>query len=292
MTQTPSTVLPPAAAEPPTGARRRRLPVSVAASILVLVAVAVCAVGAGWIVPGATTQDILLGQTPPGAPGHLLGTDDLGRDILALTIAGTHSAILGPVAIALGSMILGILLGTTAGYRGGLVDTVLARYADLMLALPAVLLAIVIAGVVGGGYWVTVALLVLLFSPSDIRLIRGSVIEQKTLPYIESSRVLGMRPHRIMFGQIVPNVVPIIVTNLMLNIVFALVAMSSLSYLGLGVGPGAPDWGRQLADGRNILGTTPTAILAPGVAIILTATAVNIVGDWLFDRLQSRVAAR
>ncbi|WP_137122733.1 ABC transporter permease [Segeticoccus rhizosphaerae] len=290
MTQSPLPALPTTQTQQPR--RRTALPVSIVVSVLVLALVAACVVGSQWIVPGATTQDILLGRTPAGTPHHLLGTDDLGRDILALTIAGTRSAIVGPIVIAAGSMAFGILLGTIAGYHGGLIDALLARYADLILALPAVLLAIVVAGIVGGGYWVTVALLIVLFSPSDIRLIRGSVMEQRAMPYIEACSVLGMRRRRIMFGQIVPNVVPIIITNFMLNIVFALVAMSSLSYLGLGVGPGAPDWGRQLADGRNILGSVPTAVLAPGIAIILTATAVNIVGDWLFERLQARVAAR
>lgn len=290
MTQSPpSSALPTDETE---SAVKRTMPVSVVVSLLVLVLVAACAIGSQWIVPSANTQNILLGRTPAGTTGHVLGTDDLGRNILALTIAGTRSAITGPLVIAAGSMACGILLGTVAGYHGGLIDAVLARYADLILALPAVLLAIVVAGIVGGGYWVTVALLIVLFSPSDIRLIRGSVMEQRAMPYIEACSVLGLRRRRVMFGQIVPNVIPIIITNFMLNIVFALVAMSSLSYLGLGVGPGAPDWGRQLADGRNILGSVPTAVLAPGLAIIVTATGVNIVGDWLFERLQARVAAR
>ena len=154
-------------------------------------------------------------------------------------------------------MIGGLLLGTLAGYRGGPLDAVIARWADLLLALPAVLLAIVVAGIVGGGYWITVAVLIVLFSPSDIRLIRGAVMEQKTQPYIESARVLRMPAWRIMYRQILPNVVPVAIANVMLNVAFAIVAMSSLSYLGLGVGPGSPDWGRQLSDGQNDPGGQP-----------------------------------
>jgi peptide/nickel transport system permease protein len=131
-----------------------------------------------------------------------------------------------------------------------------------------------------------------LFSPSDIRLIRGAVMEQKTQPYIESARVLRMPAWRIMYRQILPNVVPVAVANVMLNVAFAIVAMSSLSYLGLGVGPGSPDWGRQLSDGQNILAANPAAIIAPGVMIVATATAINIVGDWLFERLTARAASR
>ncbi|HKR69855.1 MAG TPA: ABC transporter permease [Streptosporangiaceae bacterium] len=272
--------------------RRGRVPVSVALSILLLVFVAVCAVVPGLVAPHADQQDILLGVTSPGTSGHLLGSDDLGRDILQLTFGGTRSAVLGPVAIALGSMLLGVLFGTTAGYRGGVLDGLIARWADLLLALPAVLLAIVVAGILGGGYWITVAILIVLFSPSDIRLIRGAVLEQKTLPYVESAKVLRMPAWRIMYRQILPNVVPVIIANFMLNIAYAIVAMSSLSYLGLGVGPGSPDWGRQLSDGQSILAANPAAILAPGILIVLTATAINILGDWLFDWLNTKVAAR
>ena len=275
------------------GARRRmRIPVSVALSVLLLLGVAVCAIVPGIVAPHADQQDILLGVTAPGTAGHVLGTDDLGRDILQLTLGGTRSAVVGPVLIALGSMLFGLLFGTTAGYLGGILDGVIARWADLLLALPAVLLAIVVAGIIGGGYGITVVILIVLFSPSDIRLIRGAVMEQKTLPYVESAKVLRMPAWRIMYRQILPNIVPVVIANFMLNIAYALVAMSSLSYLGLGVGPGAPDWGRQLSDGQQIIAANPAAILAPGILIVLTATAVNVLGDWLFDWLNAQVAAR
>jgi peptide/nickel transport system permease protein len=279
-----------AAAAP--GRRRLRFPVLVVISLIVLAFVAVCALAPGLVAPGATAQDILLGVSLPGTPGHLLGTDDLGRDILLLTLAGTRSAVLGPLVIAAGSMTLGILLGTPAGYFGGLLDTVVARWADLLMALPAVLLAIVIAGIVGGGYWVTVAIMIVLFSPSDVRLIRAGVLEQKGLPYVESARVLRLPAWRIMFGQVLPNVAPIFTTNFMLNIAYGLTAMSSLSYLGLGAGEGSPDWGRQLSDGQQLLTSNPAAALAPGIMIVLTAVAVNVVGDWLGERLSARIASR
>jgi len=275
--------------------RRRWLPrtqVSVALSTLALAFVAVCALLPGLVAPNSTAQDILLGVTSPGTAGHLLGTDNLGRDITLLTLGGTRSAIVGPLVIALGSMLFGILLGTPAGYFGGLTDGVIARWSDLLLALPATLLAVVVAGIVGGGYWITVLLLIILFSPSDIKLVRGAVLEQKTRPYIESARVLRMSAWRIMYRQILPNVAPVIIANFMLNIAYAIVSMSSLSYLGLGVGPGSPDWGRQLDDGQQLLASNPAALIAPGVMIVLTATAINIVGDWLFEWLNRRAAAR
>ncbi|MEV1204014.1 ABC transporter permease [Microbispora rosea] len=271
---------------------KRRPPVVAIMSAVVLAAVAVCAAGRELLAPHALDQDVYLGVVGAGVDGHLLGTDQLGRDILQLSLAGARSALAGPIVVAVGSMVIGVLLGTFAGYRGGIVDMLAGRYADLLLALPSVLLAIVVAGLVGRGYWVTVAVLIVLFSPSDVRLVRGAVMEQTPRPYIESARILGIRPTRIMFRHIAPNIVPIVVANLLLNVAFALVALSSLSYLGLGVPPGAPDWGRQLADGRALLGDNPLASVVPGVLIILTATAVNLLGDWLSELLDRRVVAR
>ena len=203
-----------------------------------------------WLASGATDQDILAGVTAPGTSGHPFGTDQLGRDILQLAIAGARSAVVGPLAIALGSMSIGLLLGTIAGYLGGPIDLLLSKYADLLLALPTTLVALVVAGLVDGGYWVTVLVLTLLFSPTDLRMVRGAVISQSTRPYIESAKVLGLTRRRIMFRHVVPNVLPIAITTMLLNIAFALVAMSALSFLGFGVGPGTPDWGRQLKIGR------------------------------------------
>lgn len=277
----------------PAGATfRSRFPLVVIAALVLLAFVAVCALLPGLVAPGATAQNILTGVTAPGAHGHLLGTDELGRDVLKLTLGGTRMAVLGPIVTAIGSLALGMLLGAPAGYFGGWLDTVVSRWADLLLALPAVLLAIVVSGIIGGGYWVTVAILVVLFSPSDIRLIRGGVIEQKSQPYVEASRVLRMPSRRVIYLQILPNVVPIMAANFMLNIVYGLVAMSSLSYLGLGVGPASPDWGRQLSDGQALLASNAAAALAPGIMIVLTAAAVNVVGDWLEERLAGKTERR
>ncbi|MEZ0075931.1 ABC transporter permease [Planotetraspora sp. GP83] len=271
---------------------RIRVPLVPAVSAALLAFVAVCAVARELVAPHALDQDIYLGVVGGGVEGHLFGTDQLGRDILQLSLAGARSALAGPLVVAAGSMLIGFFLGTVAGYRGGVADMLAGRYADLLLALPAVLLAIVVAGVIGRGYWITVAVLIVLFSPSDVRLVRSAVIEQAPRPYIESARLLGIRPFRIMFRHIAPNIFPIVVANLLLNVAFALVALSSLSYLGLGVPPGAPDWGRQLADGRELLGDNPLAAVVPGVLIIITATAVNLLGDWLSELLDRRVVAR
>jgi peptide/nickel transport system permease protein len=254
--------------------------------------IAIFVLASRWIVPNATQQNIMTGVTAPGTAGHLFGTDQLGRDIGQLAIAGASSAVVGPIVIALGSMVIGILLGTFAGYMGGWLDLLLSKYADLLLALPTTLVALVVTGLIDGGYWVTVLVLIMLFSPTDIRMIRGSVIAQTGRPYIESAKVLGLSRRRIMFRHILPNVLPVAFSTMLLNVAFALVSMSALSFLGLGVGPGVPDWGRQLSDSRDLIDRNWGSVVLPAMLIIITAAAINLLGDWLQDRFERRAVQR
>ncbi len=261
---------------------------AVIASTVLLIAVALVTVVSPWLVGPATSQSILDSLLPPGTPGHPLGTDELGRDVLLLTLAGTGSAISGPVVIAVGSMALAVLFGTLAGYLGGAVDSVIGRVVDVLLSLPVMLVAIVIAGIFGAGYWVTVVMLIVLFAPSDIRIVRAGVTEQTPRPYVEAAQMLSLSPARIMFRHIVPNVWPLILTNLMLNTGIALVTLSSLSFLGIGIAPGTPDWGRQIADGRSLIVDNPAMMLVPAILIVLVTMAINLLGDELGERLRER----
>ena len=259
---------------------------TLAAVFLALVVLA--AIASPFLTELATAQSILDSLLPPGSPGHPLGTDELGRDVLLLTLAGTGSAVAGPFVIAAGSMLLAILIGTLAGYLRGPVDWIVGRVVDILLSLPVMLVALVVAGIFGAGYWVTVIMLVLLFCPSDIRIIRAGVTEQAPRPYIEAAQMLSLSPARIMFKHIVPNVWPLIMTNFMLNLAIALVTLSSLSFLGIGVAPGTPDWGRQITEGRGILGDNPAMMVVPAILIVLVAMAINVLGDHLGERLRER----
>lgn len=261
---------------------------SVVLSAVFLIIIAIAAAISPFFKAAATTQSILDSLLPPGTPGHLLGTDELGRDVLLFTLAGTGSAIAGPMVIAVGSMLIAIVVGTLAGYIRGSVDWAVGRVVDILLSLPVMLVALVVAGIFGAGYWVTVGMLVLLFAPSDIRIVRAGVTEQAPRPYVEAAQMLSLSPATIMYRHIVPNVWPLIITNLMLNIAIALVTLSSLSFLGIGVGPGVPDWGRQIADGRSLLGDNPAMLLLPAILIVLVAMSINVVGDHLGERLRER----
>ncbi|MDR0554786.1 MAG: ABC transporter permease [Treponema sp.] len=232
----------------------------------------------GVLGPDALAQDLLNSGLPPLSKGHFLGTDALGRDVLKLTAAGTRSALAGPVCIAGGSLLIGVLLGSLAGWFGGPLDRIISLYTDLTLAMPSLLLAIVAAGIMGGGYSVGVAVLIALYSPFDIRLVRSAVISQKRKPYIEAAITQRLSPARILARHIFPNITLLILVNFFLNIAYGMVSMASLSFLGMGAAPGAPDWGRQLADGRALLFQNPASALSAGLAIILTAASINIMG--------------
>jgi peptide/nickel transport system permease protein len=266
-------------------------PLVVLALLVVAVVLVAAAFGSRLAPHGATSQDLLNSLAGPSRD-HLLGTDDLGRDIFSRTVVGARTAVVGPALVALGAMLLGNILGLVAGYRGGLLDTLITRYADLIYALPALLVAIVVVGVLGGGYFTAVALLVVLYSPVDTRLVRSATLVQRSLPYVEAARVTGVPPRRIMLAHIWPNVLPLAVANAFLTFAFSIVTLSSLSFLGLGVGPGEADWGRMLSDSRTLLFDNPYSALGPGIALVVTAASVNVVGDWLFERLSARGRVR
>jgi peptide/nickel transport system permease protein len=205
---------------------------------------------------------------------------------------GARTAVVGPLLIALGAMLIGNVLGLLAGYFGGLVDSAISRWVDFVYAMPALLVAIVVVGVLGGGYFLAVALLVVLFSPIDTRIVRGATLDQRTRPYVEAARMLGLSNLRIMVAHIWPNVLPLALANAFLTFAFSIVSLASLSFLGLGVGPGTADWGRMLSDSRTLLFDVPAAAIAPGIAIVATAASVNVIGDWLYEKLSDRGRAR
>ncbi|MEU6841985.1 ABC transporter permease [Streptomyces sp. NPDC046716] len=272
----------------PLARRRRRRPApltAVCTAIALLLAVA--AIAGQWIFPDYAAQDLLTGAAMPDG-AHPLGTDELGRDIAQMVVAGARSTLAGAALVALGSMVIGNVLGLTAGYLGGLTDVLVRRWADLLLALPALLVTLVVAGIGGGGYPLAVAVLVVLTSPGDVRLVRSAVLEQRHRAYVEAAETLGLSRTAVMVRHIWPNVLPVVVANTMLNFAGAIVALSSLSFLGLGVPPGAPDWGRMLAENRTLLYDNPSAALAPALAIVVSAVVLNLLGDRLFEIFSDR----
>jgi peptide/nickel transport system permease protein len=267
--------------------RAPRMTISIGISICfgIMALVIVCALFGSSVAPDSPfTQRLEVGDTPPSAE-FLAGTDLLGRDVLSRVIYGAWTALVGPIVVAVGAWMIATVLGLVSGYLGGMVDSAIMRWVDFMLALPAPLIAIVVVGVVGGGYWTAVMVLIILFTAPDTRIVRSAVLEQRPQPYIDAARALGISKTRILFVHILPNVLPIILAYVVLDFAFALVNLAGLSFLGLGVEPGTPDWGRMLFENRTILFTNPVALLLPAAMVILTAVSMNLIGDWLFERL-------
>ena len=268
--------------------RPRRTPITVWIAMAFVAMAILCAAFGRQIAPyPPNQQDLLLGDSPPSAE-HWAGTDLLGRDVLSRTIVGARTALVGPAVVAAGAFAIATILGLWGGYVGGATDSLVMRWVDFMFALPGPLIAIVIVGVVGGGFWTAVAVLVVLFTAPDTRIVRSAVLEQRPLPYIEAARTLGISRRRIMFRHIFPNILPLIAAYVVLDFAFALVSLAALSFLGLGVPPGTPDWGRMLFENRTILLTNPMAALLPAAAIVVTAASINIIGDWTYERMSTR----
>ncbi|MBO8192454.1 ABC transporter permease [Streptomyces oryzae] len=230
-------------------------------------------------------QNLSESGLPPGS-AHLLGTDSFGRDILSRVLVGARPALEGPCIVALCATAAAVVLGLLAGFRGGWIEAVIMRAADMVLALPALLVVIVTVGLFTGGYWLAVVMLIVLTAPSGTRVIRSAVLAQRTLPYIEAARTVGVTNRRLMFVHILPNISATVVASLLLDFVGSLIALSSLSFLGLGSPPGTPDWGKMLVENRGLLEQNPSAAVAPAVLLIVAAFSMTVLGDWAYSRLE------
>ena len=269
-------------------APRRGITVGAALSSAFLLALLVLAVfGAAFAPHDPLAQDPLRGVAGP-RDGHLLGTDQLGRDVFSLLIVGTRSALMGPLAVALGCLLIGCPLGIWAAYARGAVDAVINRFADLIFAFPAFLILIVVVGVLGGGYWEGVIVLLLLSMPFQIRLVRSVATVQVRLPYVDAARTIGLGSGRIMVRHVLPNVRSTVLATVLLDFVGALIGFASLSYLGLGVPPGSPDWGSMLASGQRLVALNPWVAIAPGALLICTAASATVLGDWVYHRMSKQ----
>lgn len=269
--------------------RNRRVPSVLVLLSLAIIALTIVATLVGqWITPhDPDLQNAILGvQGPSGS--HWFGTDQLGRDVFSRLIVGTRNAMLGPICVAIFAVLIGLVFGMAAGYRGGRLDSAITRSVDILYCLPALMIAIVVVGAVGGGYAVTIAVFVFLMFPGDVRIFRSVTLVQARLPYVDAARTLGLSSTKTLTRHIVPNILPTIVATFLLEFTAALVGFSALAFLGLGVAAGSADWGTVLADGQSVLFINPMMSLGPAIFLILVAASVTIVGDWLYDRFTAR----
>lgn len=256
-------------------------------ALLLLGALLAAVLCSGWLFQGAATRiDLMARLTPPFAGGgHLLGTDPLGRDMLARVVAGAKISLLVGFVGALGALLLGTLMGLTAGYFRGFWDVALMRLVDVQLALPFILLAITVIAIFGSGLINTLILLMVSQCVHYARLVRGEVLSLRERDFVRAAQALGVGDWPILLRHILPNLLGPILVLLTLNIAGNILLESGLTFLGIGLDPSIPSWGGMLADGRIYLQAAWWVSLFPGLAILLTVLGINLLGDGLRDHL-------
>ncbi len=284
-----------AAAKPSAGPwrrawRRLRARRTATAGAIILALLAAIGFGVPLVVPiDPYEQSLREALLPPGTQGHPLGTDHLGRDVLLRLIDGTRiSLTVGTVAVAM-AVGLGSLVGLSAGYFGGRLDTLLMRLVDVQLAFPGILAALVIVTLLGTGLDKAMIAVGIGTLPPYARVVRGSVLSIKHALFVEAARSLGASDRRIMLAHIVPHAVGPLITLATMGLGTAVLAAASLSFLGLGAQPPTAEWGLMLADGRRYVRVAWWLGVFPGLAIMATVLAINLLGDGLRDALDPQL---
>jgi peptide/nickel transport system permease protein len=286
----------------------RTSPVAVVAAAIALVCI-FCSIFAAWVAPhnpfDLTTLVLNDARLPPawdaerGTSKYLLGTDDQGRDILSALIYGARiSLVVGVVSVIL-SMLIGVTLGLLAGFRGGWVDTFLMRLCDVMLSFPAILVALLIAGVGRAlfpnaqdsvAFGVLIVSITLTGWVQYARTVRGSTLVERNKEYVQAARVTGVAPLRIMARHVLPNVMGPVLVLATIHVATAIITEATLSFLGVGVPPTSPSLGTLIRVGNDYLFSGEWWITVfPGLMLILIALSVNLLGDWLRDALNPRL---
>jgi peptide/nickel transport system permease protein len=255
----------------------------------IVVGLLIIAISAPLLAPyDPTVQSLPEKREKPGGK-FLLGADEFGRDILSRLIYGTRVALLvGTISIAI-ALVFGMVLGTASGFFGGVVDNLIMRILDILLAFPYLLLAIAVVSAIGPGILNTTIAVGIWAIPGFARIIRASVITIKKADYIQAARAIGASDARIIFNHIIPNFISPVIVYSTLYMANAILIEAALSFLGLGVQPPTPSWGLMVSSGRDFLLSAPHIATLPGIAIMITVLGFNLLGDGLRDSLDPKL---
>lgn len=220
---------------------------------------------------------------------HWFGTDEFGRDVLSRVLRGAHLSLFMGISATFLSLAIGVPLGLFAGYFRGLREEVIMRGMDVMISVPPIMLGLLILAVTTPTIWKTAVAVGVIYVPIMVRLTRSVTLELTGQEFIEAARARGERHWYILFVEILPNAWPPIIVEAALRVTFAILLGTALSFLGLGVQPPASDWGLMIAEGRPFLHQAPWIALAPGIALVITVIAINLLGDGLREMLDPRM---
>ena len=246
-----------------------------------------CAILAPWIVPYSPNATDLQNDLEGPTANHLLGQDELGRDILSRIVYGARASMLVGFTVVSISLVIGLIIGSIAGYFGGFVDNAIMRVVDVLLAFPGILLAIAIAGILGPSLGNVILALCILGWVGFARLVRGQILSVREREYITAAQTTGAAPMRIIARHVLPNIMAPVIVQATFAVASTILAEASLSFLGLGP-QNIPTWGGMLNSGVDYLLFAPHLSIFPGIAVMLTVLAFNFIGDDLRDRLDPK----
>ena len=258
--------------------------------LVILVVILLIALGADLIVPyeKVISQSGAQRLQPPSA-AHWFGTDEYGRDLFARVIHGSRYSLFIGVATSLIALVIGAILGASAGYFGGMVDSIISRITDVFLCVPPILLSLAVVAALGGNLRNLIIAITISSIPGNVRLIRSVVMTVAEEDYIEAARSYGATKKRIIFRYVLPNAMGPIIVNTTMSISAMILSAAGLSFIGMGIQPPAPEWGALLSDAQAYMFTAPYMLIFPGLFIILAALSFNLVGDGLTDALDPKL---
>jgi peptide/nickel transport system permease protein len=237
-----------------------------------------------YTIPSGTVGNILAAQEPPFSPGHWLGTDPVGVDVFAMLVYGGQVAFEVGFAVTAIGLVIGGLIGLAAGYFGGWTDTILSRIIDVLIAFPALVLALAVAEVLQPSEQHLIWALTVFSVPAFARVTRGSTLVVRQLPFIQAARLSGTRSWRIILKHVLPNVIPGIISFSLIGVGIVVILEGALDFLGLGIQQPKPSWGAMIAKGQTVLTATPEYVLIPSIVLLIFVMSLNLLGDALRER--------
>lgn len=268
--------------------RIKRNPFFIIGFTLTTLVVVLAVAGTALATHDPLSNDLYNKLLPPGTNGHLLGTDQLGRDIFSRILVGARMSLIISFFVCMLSALMGTILGLVSGYKGGMIDAVIMRFCDIVLSLPLIVVTIALVAVLGNSVPNLIIILSLLGWVEFCKLTRNNVMVIKNMEFVSAIKIMGGDSFRILRREIFPNVTTTLLIQTSLKFGNVILTEASLSFLGQGIMQPTPSWGNMIADGRNYLAAYPWVCLAPGIALMITILAFNFLGDGLRDVLDPK----